>query len=152
MGRSDEHFGETVSAGARDVGPQRVERHVQDALVELLAMRSDLLHTRLGVKVPQAHGAVVRARQQEQPVGVQRQPCHGVQVRHHGVRASAGHRVPKTDVAVLVRRHQKRQRRVRPHAVGRAVARHAKHRLENERAHILLSVELLKLTYSAAKQ
>lgn len=69
-GGSDEDFGESVGAGAGDVRPERMEGHVQDALVELLAVRRDLLHAGLGVQVPQAHGAVVRARQQEQPVGV----------------------------------------------------------------------------------
>lgn len=128
--RSDEHLGEPVGARAGDVGPQRVERHVQDALVELLAVRRDLLHARLGVQVPQPHGTVMAARQQEQPVGVQRQPRDGVQVRHHGVCAAPGHAVPEADVPVLVRRHQQRQRGVRPHAVRRAVARHAQHRLE----------------------
>lgn len=129
VGRSDEDLGEAVGAGAGDVGPQRVEGDVEDALVELLAVRGDLLHAGLGVQVPQAHGAVVRAGEQEQPVGVQRQPRHRVQVRHHGVRAAARYRVPEPDVPVLVRRHQDRQRRVRAHARGRAVARHAQHRL-----------------------
>lgn len=103
--RSDEHLGEPVGPCAGYVGPQRVERHVQDALVELLAVRRDFLHARLGIQVPQTHGAVVTARQQEQPIGIQSQARNSIQVRDHGVRAAARYAVPEADVPVLVGRH-----------------------------------------------
>jgi hypothetical protein len=36
-----------------------VEGHVEDALVELLAVRRDLLNARLRLQVPQANAAIV---------------------------------------------------------------------------------------------
>lgn len=50
---SDEDLGEGVRSGAGNVWLRRVEGHVEDRLVELLAMRGDLLHARLVVQVPQ---------------------------------------------------------------------------------------------------
>lgn len=126
---SDEHFGEAVGARARDVRPEGVERDVEDALVELLPVGGDLLHARFGVEVPEAYRAVVGAGEEEQPVGVEGEPGDGVEVGDHRVRAASRHGVPEADVAVLVRRHEQRARRVRAHARRGAVARHAQHRL-----------------------
>ncbi|KAH8028810.1 hypothetical protein HPB51_019896 [Rhipicephalus microplus] len=50
---ANEDLGEGVRSGAGNVWLRRVEGHVEDRLVELLAMRGDLLHARLVVQVPQ---------------------------------------------------------------------------------------------------
>ena len=60
---SYKHLGQGVGAGARDVRLAGVERHRVDRLLELLAVRRDLLHARLAVQVPQPDGAVVAWRQ-----------------------------------------------------------------------------------------
>lgn len=56
---SDEDLGEGIRSGAGNVWLRRVEGYVEDGLVELLAMRGDLLHARLVVQVPQPDRAVV---------------------------------------------------------------------------------------------
>lgn len=57
--RSYEDLGERVGPGAGDEGLGGVERHVVDGLLELLAVRRELLDARLVVQVPQPDGAVV---------------------------------------------------------------------------------------------
>ena len=56
---SYKHLGECVGAGAGDEWLRWVEGDRVDRLVKLLAVRRDLLHTRLVVDVPQPDGAVV---------------------------------------------------------------------------------------------
>lgn len=56
---SYEDLGEGVGSGAGDVALGRVERHVVDGLVELLAVGRELLDARLALEVPQSEGAVV---------------------------------------------------------------------------------------------
>lgn len=52
-------LGEGVGPGAGDVALGRVERHVMDGLVKLLAVGCELLDARLTLQVPQSDGAVV---------------------------------------------------------------------------------------------
>lgn len=52
-------LGEGVRSGAGDVALGRVERHVVDGLVKLLAVGGELLDARLALEVPQTDGAVV---------------------------------------------------------------------------------------------
>ena len=56
---SHEDLGEGVGAGAGDVRLGRMESNIEDALVELLAVCGDLLHTGLAFQVPQTHAAIV---------------------------------------------------------------------------------------------
>ncbi len=67
---SDENFSEGVGTRACNVGLGRVEGDVEDALVELLPMRGDLLNTSLCLKVPQPNTAIVTCKQQ-------REKCYG---------------------------------------------------------------------------
>ncbi len=55
----DKDLGQGVGAGAGDERFRGVEGHVEDALVELLAVRRDLLNARLRLQVPQANAAIV---------------------------------------------------------------------------------------------
>lgn len=57
--RSYEDLSESVGPGAADVALGRVERHVVDGLLALLAVSRELLHARLALQIPQADGAVV---------------------------------------------------------------------------------------------
>ena len=56
---SDEDFGERVGPCAGDERFGRVEGNVENALIELLPVRGDLLNTRLRLQVPQTNAAVV---------------------------------------------------------------------------------------------
>lgn len=62
---SYEDFGERVGPGAGDVALGRVERNIVDGLVELLAVRRELLDARLVLQVPQPDGAVVACKSQD---------------------------------------------------------------------------------------
>lgn len=56
---SYEDLGKRVGAGAADVALGRVERHVVDGLLELLAVGGELLDAGSTLHVPQTHRAVV---------------------------------------------------------------------------------------------
>lgn len=63
--RSYEHFGERVGPGAGDVAFGRVERHIVDRLLELLSVSRELLDAGFALQVPQADGAVVACREED---------------------------------------------------------------------------------------
>ena len=60
--RSYEHLGQGVGPGAGDVALGGVEGHGVDGLVELLAVRTELLQTGPGLHGPEADRAVVACR------------------------------------------------------------------------------------------
>lgn len=57
--RSNENLDQSVRSGTGNERFGRVESHVEYALVELHAMRCDLLNARFGLKVPQPDAGVM---------------------------------------------------------------------------------------------
>lgn len=80
---SNKDLGKCICAGAGDEGLRGVEGHVMDGLVVLLPVSRDLLHARPVVQHPQAHRAVVAARDEVSAFRVCSETGDRIQVSHH---------------------------------------------------------------------